>query len=187
LTSTYQTINAEQVFSLHSIGFKVVPISEDGVTPNTPWAKIYEYGWNEAELLSTQFPNVATCFGKTHLKDDDNRELYLNCLDIDSKEVYDRLAILIDKNGKDLNFISDLRKHTYVTQTKRNFGLHIYWLSHNLNIAIHYQDCKAAHEFEIKTDKTGALAALPSSRHRDDQEFHYHNKGQNKIMVNDKL
>jgi hypothetical protein len=59
-------------------------------------------------------------------------------------------------------------------------------LSRNPNKAIHKQDCKYGHEFEIKTDKSG-LAALPTSSHRDDQEFHYHNIGQNKIMINDDL
>jgi hypothetical protein len=34
---------------------------------------------------SYKFKNVATCFGKTHLRDAEGRELYLNCLDIDSQ------------------------------------------------------------------------------------------------------
>jgi hypothetical protein len=41
-----------------------------------------------------RFNNVATTFGKTHLTDEQGASLYLNVIDIDSKQVYDNLAII---------------------------------------------------------------------------------------------
>lgn len=155
MTLIYPKITEEKVRNLHSIGFKLIPILQDGFTPAITWTKVYENGWDEAEIFRTQFLNIATCFGKTHLKDEDNTELYLNCLDIDREEVLNRLAVLTDKNGKDVYFVVHLRKHTYVTQTRKKYGRHIYWLSHNPNKTIHKQECKHGHVFEIKTDKSG--------------------------------
>src|SRR5206468_6524882 len=135
------------------------------------------------ELRNVNFPNIATCFGKTHIKDENNRDLYLNCLDIDSKEVFDRLCIILDKNKKERFLINELRRLTFVTKTRNEYGFHIYWLSHKFNLPIHRNKCKPGFEFEIKTDKTSGLAALPDSRHRDDADFHYLAIGQNKIMI----
>jgi hypothetical protein len=170
LTSIFEKISPEEVINLHSLGFKVVPISEDGVTPTIEWTKVYENGWVANELANVKFSNVATCFGKTHLKDESNRDLYLNCLDIDSKPVFERLAIVTDELKKERFFISKLCNLTYVTQTRKTYGRHVYWLSHSPHAAIRYHNCKPGFEFEIKTDKSG-LASLPPSRHRAGQGF----------------
>ena len=184
---TFPEDNPSYIMSLHRMGFKLVPISGgDAVSPTIKWGKVYESGWTEEELSNIQFPNIATCFGKSHLNDKEGRDLYINCLDIDSEEVFTRLAIINDENGKERFFISELCEHTYVTKTKKKHGRHVYWLSHNLNPTIHSRDCKLGREFEIKTDNTG-LAALPPSVHRADSKFHYHNIGQNQILINDSL
>jgi hypothetical protein len=182
-----EKISLEIISNLHSLGFKVVPISPDGVTPCMLWGKIYENGWDESELFKTDFTNVASCFGKSHIKDEKGREVYLNCLDIDSKEVYDRLCIVMDRNRKERFLINQLRNLTYVTKTRKEYGFHIYWLSHRLNMPIQRNNCKPGFEFEIKTDKRSGLAGLPPSRHRDDVDSHYRSIGQNKIMISDSL
>jgi putative DNA primase/helicase len=188
LTSpTGEKISQEKIDNLHTLGFKLVPIAADGFTPCVSWSDIYENGWNESELSNTKFCNVATCFGKSHIKDENDQDLYLNCLDIDSKEVYDRLCIVLDTDKNERFLISQLRKLTYVTKTRKEFGLHIYWLSHKLNMPVHRNNCKPGYEFEIKTNESGALAALPESRHRDDINFRYTSIGQNKIVTNDQL
>jgi P4 family phage/plasmid primase-like protien len=180
-------INPPYILSLHHMGFNLVPISSDGVTPTIQWGKVYESGWTEEELNKLQFTNIATCFGKSHLKDEDGRDLYLNCLDIDSEEVFTRLAIITDEHGKHRFLINELCQHTYVTKTRKKHGRHVYWLSHNLKPAIHSRDCMLGHEFEIKTDDTCGLAALPPSCHRADQAFHYHGIGKGNILISDKL
>jgi putative DNA primase/helicase len=182
-----QKINHEIIENLQSLGFKVVPISSDGVTPCIPWTEIYDNGCDVSKLVKVQFTNTATCFGKSHIKDENNRDLYLNCLDIDSKEVFDRLCIILDKNKKERFLITELQRRTFVTKTRKEYGYHIYWSSHTLNVPIHRNNCKPGFEFEIKTDNTSGLAALPDSRHRDDADFHYRNIGQNKIMISDSL
>jgi len=187
LKSEGQPMPPEKILELYRMGFKPIPILPDGVTPSIAWTEIYENGWGENELSRTEFPNVATCFGRTHLKDENNRDLYLNCLDVDSKEVYDRLCIVTDVNNNERFLISELRKHTYVVKTRKPYGLHIYWLSHMLNSPRHRFHCRVGFEFELKTDKSSAHAALPESHHRDDANFHYSNIGQNTIMLSDSL
>ena len=81
----------------------------------------------------------------------------------------------------------ELCEHTYVTKTRKKHGRHIYWFSHNLNPAIHARDCKFGYEFEIKTDDTCGLAALPPSCHRADQAFHYHNIGKDNVVINNRF
>lgn len=98
----------------HKIGFKLFPISDDGVTPNVsgfltpeereasiresksrkeePVNYIYNHPefWTEERLRKEahRFKNVATLPGKTHLKAEDGNPLYLNILDIDSEPVF---------------------------------------------------------------------------------------------------
>ena len=187
MTSISRGINPSHILSLHKIGFKLVPILEDAFTPSIAWAKVYESGWTVDELSKLEFSNIATCFGMSHLEDKEGKALYLNCLDIDSEEVFTRLAVVTDENGKERFFIGELCEHTYVTKTRKKDGRHLYWLSHNLNPAIHSRDCKLGHEFEIKTDNTSGLASLPPSIHRADSGFHYQNIGQNHIMIDDSL
>lgn len=182
-----EKISPEKIKELYNLGFKLIPIAADGITPCILWSHIYENGWDKKELSKIEFCNVATCFGKTHLKDENNMDIYLNCLDVDSKEVYDRLCIVLDQDKKDRFLIGQFRKLTYVTKTRKEFGLHIYWLSHTLNLPIHRNKCKPGFEFEIKTDKSSGLTALPESRHREDINFHYSSIGQNKILIHDSL
>ncbi|MGC2426402.1 MAG: hypothetical protein WA421_05155, partial [Nitrososphaeraceae archaeon] len=108
--------------------------------------------------------------------------LYLNALDIDSKQVFDSLAT-IRFNDKDRYFIDEMCKITNVTQTRR----HIYWLSHKQYQPIRTRDCKPACALEIKTDKSTGLCTLPDSIHRDDPNFHYQSMGSNIISVQDGL
>lgn len=67
------------------------------MTPNVPSTNdIYNNPefWSEDTLRSKHhlFHNVATTFGKSHIKDEDGSDLYLNELDIDSDEVFARLC-----------------------------------------------------------------------------------------------
>lgn len=140
------------------------------------------------ERESYKFKNVATCFGKTHLKDEQGRDLYLNCLDIDSNNVYFILFNLAnDKTRQEYSMIAQAQQSTFVTKTRKKNGFHIYWLSHKQNEAIVSEDCKKGFEFEIKTDKKRGYCTLPPSVHRDDTNFRYKNYGQDKLIVSDKL
>ena len=133
-----------------------------------------------------KFRNVATCFGITH-KDKEGNDLYLNCLDIDSDNVYKILFNL--ENGKtreQYSFVAMAIQRTFVTKTRKPNGFHVYWLSHEQNKAISTIDCKSGFEFEIKTDKRGHCT-LPPSIHREDNNFHYKNFGQDTIIISDKM
>jgi hypothetical protein len=206
------TIDVKILIELHKIGFKLVPLGEDGKTPNvssllTPEERHksieqsndgrehpinYIYNdpefWNEERLKGEawRFENVGTTFGKTHLKDKDGNDLYLNLLDIDSEEAFTKLAIIRVKNEEHM-FIDEMCKTTYVTQTRKKFGRHIFWLSHKQNESIITKDCKPGCEFEIKTDNSLGLGTLPPSRHRDDPRFHYQLIGKNIISIQDGL
>jgi hypothetical protein len=103
-----------------------------------PWTPIYDNPnyWTPEKLEqeSYKFDNVATCFGKTHLKDEKGRDLYLNCLDIDSDSVYDILFNLENSNTREsYSFIAKVQDKTFVTKTKKINGFHVYWFSHKQN------------------------------------------------------
>ena len=119
------------------------------------------------------------------LKTSQAKILFLNVIDIDSDAVSTRLARI--PKGKDVNLIDELCKSTFVVKTKKRFGYHIYWFSHNQNKPIRTSDCREGYEFEIKTDNSTGHSTLPPSRHRDDVDFRYQNVGQNAIAVRDKL
>jgi P4 family phage/plasmid primase-like protien len=181
------SISQEDLIKLHKLGFKLLPLDEHG-KPVMPWGEIYENPnyWTPEKLSqeSYKFKNVATVFGKTHLKDDKG-ELYLNCLDVDSEESYKKLFNL--RNGEETyNLLEVAQKTTYVTKTKKPYGRHIYWLSHQQNKPIHTTDCIQGYEFEIKTDKSAGHATLPPRNHREDFKFHYKNFGLDiKLVVSD--
>ena len=80
-----------------------------------------------------------------------------------------------------------MHKTTQVTQTRKKWGRHIYWLSHKQYQPIRTKDCKIGYEFEIKTDNSTGLSTLPPSIHRDYPEFHYQSIGKNVISVQDGL
>jgi Bifunctional DNA primase/polymerase, N-terminal len=180
----------KHVMPLFQLGFNTIPLRQDSVTPNIPSTNdIY----NNPESLTEErlrknrhsFHNIATIFGKSHSKDKDGKDQFLNCLDIDSDETFARLA-RISINGKEVNLIDELRKSTYVTKTKKENGYHVYWFSHRQNKPIRTSDCKSGSEFEIKTDNAGHCT-LPPSSHRDDPSFYYKSVGQNMIAINNDL
>lgn len=206
-------IPSSLLIQYHKMGFKLVPIGYDGVTPNvggllTPEereASIHESKsgkeeplnyicyhpefWNEEriEREAYRFINVATLTGKTHLKAENDIPLYLCALDIDSKQIFTILACLEGSNGNDYNFIDKACKSTFVSSSKKRYGQHIFWLSNEQHKPIRTNDCKPGCELEIKTDNLQGLMSLPHSRHRNDPEFHYQSIGLNKIARFDKM
>lgn len=205
-------IPLETLIEDYRAGFKLIPLSKDARTPNIrglltsdeearsreessdgqvhPVTYIYNHPefWDENRIQKEhwRFNNVATTFGKTHLMDEHGALLYLNALDIDSKQVFDSLAI-IRVNDKDRYFIDDMCKATSVTQTRKKWGRHIYWLSHKQHRPIRTKDCKVGCTFEIKTDNSTGLSTLPDSIHRDDPNFHYKSIGRNVLSIRDGL
>ncbi|MGI0013096.1 MAG: phage/plasmid primase, P4 family [Nitrososphaera sp.] len=178
------TVRPATILSLHDLGFKLVPLSNDAKKPVMAWTPIYDQGWEKEELSQSYgtFANVATCFGKSQLKDQDGRDLYLNCLDIDSDKIYYELF------NQPRAFTAWAAENTYCTKTRKPNGWHVYWLSHDQNKAIKSERCTAGYEFEIKTDKGSGLATLPPSRHRDDPKFRYQALGrEDRIIVSDEL
>jgi P4 family phage/plasmid primase-like protien len=194
----------------HKMGFKLVPIGYDGVTPNvggllTPEEREFSIHesksgkeeplnyicyhpefWNEEriEREAYRFVNVATLTGKTHLKAENDIPLYLCALDIDSEQVFTILSRLEVSNGNDYYFLDKACKSTFVSSSKKRNGRHIFWLSNKQHKSIRTSDCKPGCEFEIKTQ--GSMS-LPPSRHRNDPQFHYQSIGLNKIARSDKM
>jgi len=182
-------VSLQHLITLRNAGFKVIPLDEND-RPCEPWTPIYDDPnyWTVEKLNEevSKFRNVATCLGMTR-KDDQGSDLYLNCLDIDSDNVYKILFNL--ENGKSLeqySFVAMAIQGTFVTKTRKPNGFHVYWLSHEQNKAISTVDCKPGFEFEIKTDKRGHCT-LPPSIHREDNNFHYKNFGQDTIIISDKM
>jgi len=179
------SVTIDELLELRAIGIKLIPLGDDGVTPTIGSTNEVYYNpnyWTPEKITQEyhKFKNVATTFGITHLKDPEGKDLYLNELDIDSKEVYDRLAI-IRVNDQELFFLDDMCKMTYVVKTKKQWGRRIFWLSHKQYSPIRTSDCNRGFEFEIKTDNTLGHSTLPLSRHRADANFHYQSIGQNKL------
>jgi hypothetical protein len=175
------------LINLHKLGFKLVPLNESG-KPVIEWSPIYdnpEY-WTAEKLIHDEykFKNVATCFGKTNLRDDKG-PLYLNALDIDSQEVYNTLFRLQNEDGPEYSLIPFLQERTVVVKTRKPYGFHLYWLSHSQHNPILTTDCKQGYEFEIKGDKS--LSTLPPSSHREDANFHYKNQGKEMIWISDEF
>lgn len=206
------TISRGVLTDHHNSGFKLVPLTRDSRTPNVnglltevenrqsieeskdkkghPINYMYHHPefWSDErfEKESWRFQNVGTTYGKTHRKDKDGHDLYLNELDIDSKEVFTKLAIIRIKD-KDYFFIDEMCRFTFVVKTKKTYGYRIYWLSHKQNQAIGIKDCKLGCEFEIKTDNTLGHGTLPPSHYRDDTSFRYKSIGQKEIAILDKM
>lgn len=207
----YNHIPASILKQYHKMGFKLIPISADGVTPDVsglltpeereisisisnsgkeePVNYIYHHPefWNEdrIEREAYRFINVATTLGKTHINTEDGSPLYLDALDIDSEQVFTILSILINGKGNSFYFIDDACKRTFVSSSKKKYGRHIFWFSNQQHKPIRTNDCKPGYEFEIKVDNSQGLMSLPPSRHRDDPEFHYQSIGLNKIERSD--
>jgi hypothetical protein len=156
----------KHVMPLFQLGFNTIPLRQDFVTPNIPSTNdIYNHPESLTEVFlrknSHLFRNIATLVGKSHMKDKDGNDIFLNCLDIDSNEAFTCLT-KISINGIEVNLIDEQCKSTYVTKTKKENGYHIYWFSHHQNKPIRTSDCNSG-EFEIKTDNSGHCTPLLSS------------------------
>ena len=176
----------------HKLGFKPVPLSLNH-KPIVDWTPIYENPeyWSDEKSIAEcpKFPNVATAFGKTYVKDSD-RDLYLNGLDSDSEPVSKILTTQIDEISDPLlrsklldlyskygahqtivkiSLLDFLKEVTIVVKTRKPSGFLVLWLSHTQHSPIGTRDCKLGYEFEIKTDKSLGLSTLPPSTHRDDK------------------
>jgi hypothetical protein len=207
----YVSIRPATLIQLHKMGFKQVPLSANNEAV-IPWNPIYENSdiWTPERLANpteySKFVNVATVFGKTHIKDEQGLELYLNGFDCDCKFVYDTLITPIEQlslpgnpvlcsNIRNLlskagasSLLDYLKQVTCVVKTRKSYGVHVYWLSHKENNRIRTEDCRPEYEFEIKTDKGSGHATLPPSRHRNDPTFRYEHLGRtDKIEINDEL
>ncbi len=184
-------ISTHDLCSLYKAGFKLVPLSDDH-RPVIQWGPIYDNPcyWQTDEFnapeINAKFKNVASTLGKTHLKDPENKDLYLQVLDCDSEAVYNILAKiplaqlpsekksralagsleLSDEDFVKLTILDVLSQHTFVTKTRKSYGFHIWWMSHKQNKPISSLNCKMGCEFEIKTDKSTGLCTLPPSTHR---------------------
>jgi putative DNA primase/helicase len=191
LTDYSESISLKTLLSYQSAGFKLIPLAQDAKTPvvkttNEIYLDPKYWTAEKLERENYRFKNVATTFGIASIKDEEGRDLYLNECDIDSKDVFDRLAI-VRVNGRDYFFIDEMRKITFVVKTKKKYGYRFYWLSRKQHPPIGTKDCKLGHEFEIKTDNTLGHGTLPPSRHRDDPNFHYQSIGQDTISIQDGL
>jgi hypothetical protein len=186
-------ISLSTLIEYDNMGFKLVPICDDGLTPNAagmltpeeqqksieeskngrvePVNYIYNHPefWKRERLEKEKwrFKNVATTLGKTIHDAEGGKPLYLNALDIDSEKVYTILSRLRDRAGKDFYFLDKICKSTFVSKTKKKYGMHIFWLSDKQHKPIITNECKPGSEFEIKT--IFGLMTLPESRHRDDR------------------
>ncbi len=205
-------IPLETLIEDYRAGFKLIPLSKDARTPNVTglltsdeeirsreessddqihpvnFIYIHPEFWTDDRIKQEhwRFNNVATTLGKTSKTDEQGVPLYLNVIDIDSKQVFDSLAI-IRFGDKDRYFIDEMCKVTRVTKTRKTWGRHIYWLSHKQCQPIRTKNCKFGYEFEIKSDNSTGLCTLPPSIHRDDPNFHYHSIGSNIISIQDDL
>jgi hypothetical protein len=183
-------LTTEYLLHLHEIGFKIIPLMGDSKTPAVKSTnEIYNdpnYWTTEKIAQLSNIKNVATTFGKTHLRDSEGNDLCLHELDIDSKEAYDMLAVISVKN-EDRFFIDEMCKLTYVVKTRKKYGVKIFWLSHKQHPPIGTRDCRPGFEFEIKSDNTLGHSTLPPSCHREDPNFHYHSIGKETIAIQDRL
>ena len=186
-----ELVTLQDLRNLIKLGFPILPLRQDSKTPNVHSTNdIYnnpEY-WTEEKLRSDQclFYGVATLLGKSHVKDIDGQDLFLNVIDIDSDDTFTKLTQYYE-DGKEISLFKELRQSTYVTKTRKSSGYHIYWFSHNKNKPVRTTDCKLGNEFEIKTDNSNGHSTLPPSRHREDPKYRYENIGQNKIIIRDDL
>jgi P4 family phage/plasmid primase-like protien len=207
------SIPVEEIKRLHKMGFILVPLTDDGRTPNVyglltedekerskqesedgeehpiNYISNHPEFWNERRIESEmmRFKNVATVLGRTHLREPDGQPLYLNALDIDSEQVFTILCRLCGPDGQDVYFIDEMCKNTFVSKTKKKYGRHIFWLSREQYNPVGTRHCKHGSEFEIKTDNSLGLITLPPSRHRDDSNIRYHSMGQDGIKIIDKM
>jgi hypothetical protein len=205
-------IRPATLVQLHKLGFKLVPLSLEHYAVIS-WTPIYEDSnfWALENIVSEspKFKNVATVFGKTHVKDSEGKGLYLNDLDCDSEPVYKILTTPIEEISDSLlmsklqdlysksevrttaakeSVFEYLKETTVVVKTRKPYGFQVFWLSHTQHDHIGTKNCKSGHEFEIKTDKGSGHSTLPPSTHRHDPQFRYSHIGRrDKIAVIDEF
>src|SRR5215469_7667488 len=192
------------LIQLYKLGFKLLPLSLNNA-PVIKWTPIYEDPnyWSGEKLIikSPIFKNVATVFGKSHVKDEKGLDLSLNGFDGDSEYISqilnsdqiqdpvirEKIQNLVSKSDSKSLF-DFLVRNTVVVKTKKKSGLHFYWFSHKQNPRIKIEHCITGREFEIKTDKGSGHGTLPPSTHRDDPQFRYSHVGrEDKIAILDDL
>jgi hypothetical protein len=131
------SIPLAEIKKLYKMGFILVPLTDDGRTPNVyglltedekqkskqesedgaehPINYIYNHPefWNDQRIESEKirFKNVATLLGRTHLREPDGQPLYLNAIDIDSERVFTILCRLSGPDGQDVYFINEICKN----------------------------------------------------------------------------
>src|SRR5689334_21180387 len=101
-------ITLDTLLQYFKIGFKLVPLNDLSMSPMISWSEIY----NNIEFWSTEklreyegkFLNTATTFGKSHIKDDQGKDLFLFCLDIDSDEILERIFNLLENEWNPKTF-----------------------------------------------------------------------------------
>src|SRR3954463_5525758 len=94
-----KTIPSSHLMTLYDLGFKLVPLSENHVPAIKEWSPIYDNPdyWTKERfnepIEHSRFTNVASTVGITHIKDSvENKDLYLQVLDVDSQYVYDIIS-----------------------------------------------------------------------------------------------
>ena len=91
------TIPLQNLDNLDDLGFKLIPLRQDSKTPNVSSTNdVYHHPeyWTKESLRKNHhlFQGVATVLGKSRVKDESGKDLYLNAIDIDSDKVFTRLA-----------------------------------------------------------------------------------------------
>jgi hypothetical protein len=180
-----RSIRPAELLSLYNAGFKLVPLTADGITTAIPWSAVYENPgyWTPQMLVSqhSKFRGVATVFGRSRLVGPCGEALHHHCIDMDSQAVYEivnsrlnsingqvgqKAAGLIRtlqnlQNGSrtidGMSFLEILRQTTFVTKTHKKHGYHVHWFEPTTHDAIFSQDCKRGSEFEIKTGKASVM------------------------------
>ncbi len=171
---------------LHHTGFKITLIRKDRKSLLEWGEQPYERPWTKEQFKSEivdrvfdsneQFSGIATALGRTHLTDNKGAVLHLNALDIDSLSVYERLESAIEW----------CKERTWVTRSRRSYGHHIFWLTHEPLPHISKMDMLDQHHlgsFEVKTDKSLGLMTLPPSHHREHTSFQYFQVGKPSFTI----
>ena len=209
-------IAIEHLHNLCRIGFPIVGLYDDSRTATYAYVKgdppIFSNPdfWNAEKIdsyyYSGKFINVAAVFGKSHIKDNQGQNLYLNGLDVDCEEANRRLSMPISetfdsypnlpsKMVTDFAFvrggIDDLskslldvcKKVTYVTKSHKSYGHPIHWLSHHCYENITPNQCKQDGKFELFTGASAKLCHLPDSMHREHRDFRYQAVGRTDVII----
>jgi len=179
----YNHIPVAEIKRLHEMGVILVPLADDGRTPN-----VYGLLTEDDREISKQESDDGEEHPINYIY---NHPEFWNVQRIESEKIrFKNVAVLgrlRGPNGQDVYFIDEMCKNTFVSKTKKKYGRHIFWLSHEQHTPIGTRHCKHGFEFEIKTDNSLGLITLPPSRHRDDSNIRYHSIGKDRIKIIDKM